>query len=87
VAKPVPAPLVVVNEWIVTDPAVLGGKPCVRGTRLSVEFLLELLASGGTPETILAAYPQMSREGLSAAFHYAARSLKNEVVWDVKTPA
>ncbi len=35
---------------IVADPAVLGGKPCVRGTRLSVEFILELIASGATRE-------------------------------------
>ena len=36
------------ESLIVSDPEVLGGKPCVRGTRLSVEFLLELAASGGT---------------------------------------
>ena len=64
------------DEWIVADPGVLGGKPCVKGTRLSVEHLLELLASGGSPEELLRAYPQLSPDGLAAAFRYAAGSLK-----------
>ena len=45
---------------IVSDPAILGGKPCVRGTRLSVEFILELFASGASETEIVAAYPQLS---------------------------
>ncbi len=75
------------DAWIATDPAVLGGKPCVKGTRISVEFILELLASGASRDDILRAYPQVTPEGLSAAFAFAARSMKNEVVWDVKIPA
>jgi uncharacterized protein (DUF433 family) len=39
------------EDLIVANPEILGGKPCVRGTRLSVEFLLELAASGATQET------------------------------------
>ena len=42
--------------WIVTDPDILGGKPCIRGTRLSVEFLLELAASGANQAEILASF-------------------------------
>jgi uncharacterized protein (DUF433 family) len=61
------------DGWIVTDVEILGGKPCVKGTRLSVEFLLELDASGATQVEILARYPQLSAEGLFAAFHFAAR--------------
>ena len=45
------------DNLIGSDPQILGGKPCVRGTRLSVEFLLELAASGATQEQILAQYP------------------------------
>ena len=74
-------------DWIVSSPGVLGGKPCVRGTRITVEHLLELLASGASREDVLAAHPQVTAEGLSAALQYAARSLKNEVVWDLKIPA
>ncbi|MGV3518795.1 DUF433 domain-containing protein [Luteitalea sp.] len=60
------------DNLIVLDPEMLDGKACVRGTRLSVEFLLELAASGATSEQILAQYPQLTAEGLSAAFRYAA---------------
>ena len=53
---------------IVAEPQILGGKPCVRGTRLSVEFLLELAASGATPQEILAQYPQLTPAAVSAVF-------------------
>lgn len=69
---------------IVSDPRILGGKPSVRGTRLSVEFLLELSASGATREQILAQYPQLTPEGLSAAFRYAAKALSGEHVWELR---
>ena len=72
---------------IVSDARILGGKPCVRGTRLSVEFLLELAASGATQEQILAQYPQLTQVGLAAAFRYAADVLKGEHVWELKTTA
>lgn len=75
------------EDLVVSDPAILGGKPCVRGTRLSVEFLLELVASGATREQILLQYPQLSAEGLAAAFRYAAAVLKGEQVWELKTTA
>jgi len=71
------------SNWIVCTPEILGGKPCVRGTRLSVEFLLELVAGGASLADILAAYPQLTPEALAAAFHYAAEAMRNEVVWDI----
>lgn len=66
-------------ERIVSNPAVLGGKPCIKGTRLSIEFLLELAASGASRDDIVNAYPRLTREDIEAAFQYAARLLKNEV--------
>ena len=72
---------------ITSDPAILGGKPCVRDTRLSVEFILELIASGADPAEIVRSYPQLTVEAIRAAVGYAARTMKNEVVWDVKSPA
>jgi len=75
------------SDWIVTDPEVLGGKPCIRGTRISVEFILEMLASGAGREDIHRDYPQVTTEGLAAALHYAARAMKDEVIWDVHVPA
>jgi len=75
------------EELIGSDPKILGGKPCVRGTRLSVEFLLELAASGATQAQILAQYPQLTHDGSAAAFRYAADVLKGEHVWELKTTA
>lgn len=75
------------ENWIISRPDLLGGKPCIRGTRISVELILELLASGATQAEILSSYPQVPPEGLTAALSYAAQAMKNEVVWDVKLPA
>lgn len=58
------------EDLIVSNPQILGGKPCVRDTRLSVKFLRELAASGATLEQILARHPQLSPDGLVAAFRY-----------------
>ena len=77
----------VAENLIVSDPQILGGKPCVRGTRLSVEFLLELAASGATQEQILAQYPQVTQGGLAAAFRYAADVLKGEHTWELRITA
>ena len=67
-------------EHITSDPDILGGKPCIKGTRISVEFILELVASGATREDILRAYPHLTMEGIEEALRYAARSLKNEII-------
>ncbi len=75
------------EDLIVSDQQIFGGKPCVLGTRLSVEFLLELAASGATQEQILAQYPQLTPEGLTAAFRYAAGVLKAEQTWELRITA
>ena len=54
------------SERIVVDPEILAGKPVIRGTRLAVEFILELLAAGQSHEEILADYPGLTREDLLA---------------------
>lgn len=75
------------EDMIVSNPEILEGKPCVRDTRLSVEFLLELAGSGATHEEILTRYPQLTPDGLAAAFRYAAEVLKGERIWELKTTA
>ena len=60
-------------DRITEDPAILGGKPCIKGTRISVDFLLELLAQGASQEDVLKAYPHLSSEDLEQAVRYAAR--------------
>jgi len=65
-------------KLIVQDPGILGGKPTVRGTRLSVEFLLGLFADGWTHEQVLESYPSLTPESLRAVFAYAAEVLGKE---------
>ena len=60
------------HEYIHSDPSVLAGKPVIRGTRLSVEFLLGLLSEGWTGQQILKNYPQLSQDALRALFAFAA---------------
>lgn len=67
-------------DRIVSDPAILGGKPCVKGTRISVEFLLELVAQGASRADILEAYSHLGAEDVEQALRYASRFLENEVV-------
>ena len=61
---------------IVVDPDVLGGKPVVRGTRLSVELILELLAAGETQPDILSNYPGLEEEDIRACLAYANRVVR-----------
>ena len=65
---------------VVSNPGVLGGKRCIKGTRISVAFILELAASGATRDDILRAYPHLAAEDVEEALQYAARFLKNEVL-------
>ena len=58
---------------IETNPEVLAGKPIIKGTRISVEFILELLASGWSEEEILKNYPQLKRQDLRAIIRYFKR--------------
>lgn len=67
------------RERIIIDPEILGGKPIIKGTRLSVEFILELLASGMTQAEILEDYPHISEEDLHAVLEYASHALKNDI--------
>lgn len=67
-------------DRIVCNPDILGGKLCVRGTRISVEFLLELVASGGSRDSIVRAYPQLAPEDVEQAALYASAFLQNEVI-------
>jgi uncharacterized protein (DUF433 family) len=67
-------------DRILSDPAILGGKPCIKGTRISVEFILELVASGGSVNEIVKTYPHLAPEDVQQAILFAAESLKNDVV-------
>ncbi|MDA0745631.1 MAG: DUF433 domain-containing protein [bacterium] len=68
---------------VVSDPEILGGKPVVEGTRLSVEHILGLLSHGMTQKEVAEAHPELNVEDINAVLRYAAEALQNDVVIDV----
>ncbi|MGA9099894.1 MAG: DUF433 domain-containing protein [Methanotrichaceae archaeon] len=60
------------QEHIVADPKVLAGKPVIKGTRLAVEFVLDLLARGWSEAEILQNYPRLTHEDIQACLSYAS---------------
>jgi uncharacterized protein (DUF433 family) len=70
-------------ERITFDPEVKGGRACIRGLRITVSLILNLLANGMTREEILAAYPYLEPEDIQAALNYAAW-LADESVYTVE---
>jgi uncharacterized protein (DUF433 family) len=73
------------QERITVDPNVLVGKPIVKGTRISVEFVIDLLARGWTTEQILKEYDHLTAEDIQACLAYASEMLKTQRVY--VTPA
>jgi uncharacterized protein (DUF433 family) len=67
-------------ERISIDPAVCGGKPCIKGTRIWVSLLLDFLADGMTEAELLAEYPQLVHEDVLAAIAYGAEVARERVV-------
>lgn len=74
-------------DRITVNPKILGGKPIIRGTRISVEFILDLLASGVSEDEILQDYDHLTREDIHACLKYAARSFKNEIYLELEPAA
>ncbi len=66
-------------DRIIYDPTILGGKPIIKGTRISVEFILELFASGGSIADIVRNYAFLTEEDVRQAVGFAAQSLKNDI--------
>lgn len=69
-----------------SDPAILGGKPIIRGTRISVQVVLEWVASGGTRDDIVRKHPQLTAADVQQALDYAAQANKNEVLLTAQVP-
>lgn len=65
---------------ITLDPEQCGGRPCIRGMRIRVIDVLELLAAGETPEEILNEYPYLEADDIAASLLYAARQLDHPVL-------
>ena len=72
------------QERIVIDPGILVGKPVVKGTRLAVEFVVDLLAQGWSEKEILKNYPGLKQDGIRACLAYASASLHAERVYPLQ---
>ena len=66
------------RDRIKIDPKVLVGKPVIKGTRIAVAFLMELLANGWTHKQILENYPHLRDDDIQAALYYGTETLKQE---------
>ena len=69
------------QKRIIVDPGILVGKPVIKGTRLAVEFIIDLLANGWTEAEILRNYPVLTREDIQSCLAYASRLLHEERVF------
>ena len=70
------------RKYIVADKEILNGKPSIKGTRLSVEFILERLADGWTEQMLYENHPTLSKEGLQAVYAFALENLNDAVLVD-----
>ena len=70
------------GEHIEVNPKILGGKPVIKGTRIPVYLILELLSAGYDFKRIIEAYPSLTEEDIKAAVNYAAQIVKNEEAFE-----
>ena len=73
------------SDRITIDPAILVGKPIIRGTRLSVEFVVGLLGDGWSEAKVLRNYPNITHEDIAACLRYAADVLRAERLYPLAT--
>lgn len=75
------------QEWIISDLAVMMGKPIISGTRITVELILEKLAAGETIEQILEAHSRLNRDAIRASLAFADQAFRADVVYPIKAAA
>jgi uncharacterized protein (DUF433 family) len=75
------------KDYIHSDENVLMGKPVIKGTRISVELILELLAGNWTEEMILESYPTVSKEAMKAVYNYLHECIQQELFFPIKKSA
>ena len=66
---------------ITSDPNVMMGKPVIKGTRITVELILEKMSAGETVEEIVSAHPRLSEDAIRAALAFASEALRADVVY------
>jgi uncharacterized protein (DUF433 family) len=72
------------KDRIIVDPTIMVGKPVVKGTRLTVELIVDLLANGWSEQEIIRNYPGISHEVILACLNYASDSIRSERVYLLK---
>ena len=75
------------REFIVSDPKIMLGKPVIKGTRITVELILEKISSGETFEQVIIAHPRLTNESIRAAIAFAAENLRADVIYPTSTAA
>jgi uncharacterized protein (DUF433 family) len=75
------------RRLVVSDAALMAGKPAIAGTRITVELILEKMDAGETVEQILHAHPRLTREAIQAALEFAAEALRADAVYPVAEAA
>ena len=73
------------QERIIVDPQILVGKPVIKGTRLAVEFIVDLLAQGWSDDEILRNYPGITQDDIRACLSYASEILRAEKIYPLST--
>jgi uncharacterized protein (DUF433 family) len=71
-------------QLIQSDPSVMMGKPVIRGTRITVELILEKLAAGETIQQLLKEHPRLTEKAIRAALAFASEALKADVVYPIE---
>ena len=72
------------KRYIETNPAVMLGKPVIKGTRITVELILEKLAEGESEQAILESHPHIARKAIQACLAYASDMIRNETLYSVR---
>jgi uncharacterized protein (DUF433 family) len=73
-------PMIPIADRVTVDPAQCGGRPCVRGLRIRVTDVLDLLAAGLTPEEVVGELPDLEREDIAACLRFASRRLDHPII-------
>lgn len=71
------------NTFIEVNPKVMMGKPVIKGTRITVELIIEKLASGESMEAIVQEHPSLTKDSIYAALHFAAQNLKADHIYPI----
>ena len=74
-------------RYITANPQILGGKPIIKHTRISVEIILEWMMNGASVEEIVTEYPRLSKEAVFEVLRYATFFNKNDVIKEIKISA